>query len=276
MTLTVTDDDGATASINHDLTINPSQPPVTDTTPPIIQNVVITPNPVAVNSQPVLKATIDDSTTGNSKIVTVQYSTDGNNWVTISIPGGTPTVQAQATLPGYTTADIISIYVRATDSAGNTATSEPVLLAVYDPNGAFLTAGGWFTSPAGAYKANPASTGKVNLGLNSKYKSGSQAPTGETEVKFKEAGMNFKATAYDWMVISGAKATYQGSGTINGAGSYGFLVSALSGDVSKGGDKVRVKIWEKGTSRIIYDNGMGADTADPTTSLGGGSIKLHK
>ena len=42
-------------------------------------------------------------------------------------------------------------------------------------------------------------------------------------------------------------------------------------------DKFRIKIWDKATGDIVYDNLAGAaDTADPTTVIGGGSIVIHK
>ena len=90
--------------------------------------------------------------------------------------------------------------------------------------------------------------------------------------------MNFKSTAYDWLVIAGTKAQYKGSGTINGSGDYGFMLTAIDGDLkSKGSpDTFRIKIWDKTTGATIYDNLMSApDTADPTTTLGGGSIQIH-
>ena len=41
---------------------------------------------------------------------------------------------------------------------------------VCDPNGSFVTGGGWIHSPAGAYTANPSRTGQANFGFVSKYK----------------------------------------------------------------------------------------------------------
>jgi hypothetical protein len=43
--------------------------------------------------------------------------------------------------------EIVNILVRTTDAAGNNALSDPLLIAIYDPNGAFVTAGGWILSP---------------------------------------------------------------------------------------------------------------------------------
>src|SRR5437868_6808474 len=87
-------------------------------------------------------------------------------------------------------------------------------------------------------------------------------------------------TAHAWLVVSGAKARYRGTGTVNGAGSYGFELTAWDGQLPGGGgtDRFRIKIWlgNQGNG-VVYDNMMGAaDGADPTTALGGGSIVIHK
>jgi len=249
-----------------------------DSAAPTIQNILASPNPAAINTVVILTATVDDAGTGNSAIGSVLYSTDSSTWTPMTASDGAfdeAVEDVTATLPLYSVADILSITIKATDAYGNTAISEPTLLAIYDPNGAFITAGGWFTSPAGAYKAAPAITRKANMGLNSKYKKGTSIPTGETEFHLKEADLKFKSTSYDWMVINGAKATYRGSGTVNGAGNYGFLVSAIAGEISGGEDLIRFKIWDKATNTVIYDNGSGSDSSNPVTPFGGGNIKIH-
>ena len=73
---------------------------------------------------------------------------------------------------------------------------------------------------------------------------------------------------------------YKGTGTINGAGNYGFMISAIDEDLtpSTDVDLFRIKIWDKDDGdAIVYDNLMGADDdADPETEIGGGQIKIHK
>ena len=69
-----------------------------------------------------------------------------------------------------------------------------------------------------------------------------------------------------------------GVGEINGTGSYGFLITAIDGQINGGGgvDKLRVKIWERASGRIVYDNQLGAtDDANPTTRIQGGAIVIH-
>ncbi len=134
---------------------------------------------------------------------------------------------------------------------------------------------------AGSYPFNPSLSGKANFGFVSKYKNGQSVPTGDTEFQFHVAGFNFKSTVYDWLVIAGPKAQYKGTGTVNGAGNYGFLLTATDGQVNGGGgvDKFRIKIWDKATSTVVFDNVLGGsediDAANPQ-AIGGGSIVIHK
>ena len=152
------------------------------------------------------------------------------------------------------------------------------MVVIYDPNGGYVTGGGWLNSPAGAYAANPSLSGKASFGFVSRYAKGATIPTGETEFQFQVANFNFHSSNYDWLVISGARAQYKGTGTVNNTGNYSFILTAIDGQINGGGgvDKFRIKIWDKATSTVVYDNQLGAsESADPTTAIGGGSIVIH-
>jgi len=135
-----------------------------------------------------------------------------------------------------------------------------------------VTGGGWINSPAGAYTQSPSLAGKATFGFVSKYKKGQSTPDGDTEFQFQAAGFNFKSTSYEWLVIAGSKAQFKGSGTINGSGDYFFMLTAVDGSP----DTFRMKVWDKVTLNVIYDNQiLSSDSVDPTTTLGGGSIQIH-
>jgi Big-like domain-containing protein len=179
--------------------------------------------------------------------------------------------------------DIVATYGGSTVHAGST--SDTVFIVFYDANAGFVTGGGWIMSPPGACQLSVycvGATGKANFGFVSKYQKGATVPTGNTEFQFQAGDLNFKSTSYDWLVVSGSgasKAQYKGSGTINGSGDYGFMLTATDGDNMnpKQPDKFRIKIWNKTTGLPVYDNQpTGADNADPSTVLGGGSIVIHK
>ncbi|HEY0867458.1 MAG TPA: PKD domain-containing protein, partial [Fimbriimonas sp.] len=177
-----------------------------------------------------------------------------------------------------------SLSVRDKDGAAGTASvldgpdQLPAFVVVYDPNGGFVTGGGWIPSPAGAMPAYPLAAGKASFGFVSKYQKGATVPTGNTEFQFKAGDLNFKSSSYEWLVVAGAKAQFKGAGTINGGGNYGFLLTAIDGQLNGGGglDKFRIKIWDRSTGATVYDNNIGAaDSADPSTAIGGGSIVIH-
>ena len=166
--------------------------------------------------------------------------------------------------------------------AGSNCSKSIAYMTIYDPNGNFITGGGWIVSPAGALLSNTTISGKANFGFNAKYQKGNNKVDGNTEFQFQAGDFNFKSNSLDegTLVISGAKATYRGVGTVNGSGNYGFMVSAVDGDMNGGGgyDKFRIKIWDRSNgNKTVYDNNMGSDeNGVPTTALGGGSIVIHE
>ena len=90
-------------------------------------------------------------------------------------------------------------------------------------------------------------------------------PDGNTEFQNKAGDLNFKSTSYDWLVVAGMKTQFKGVGTINGAGTYGFMLTATDGS----SDVFRIKIWDVLTDAVFYDNGS-------QQPLGGGGIVIHK
>jgi len=170
---------------------------------------------------------------------------------------------------------VYTIKVKVQDDDGAFSNVRDVMVVVYDPSAGFVTGGGWINSLAGAYAADPSLTGKANFGFVSKYKKGATVPEGQTEFQLHFASFNFQSTSYQWLVVSanGTKAQYKGNGTVNGNGSYGFLLTAYDEP-----DKFRIKIWNTATSVIVYDNRAGTsediDAADPQ-AIAGGSIVIH-
>lgn len=176
----------------------------------------------------------------------------------------------------------VGVYQIVAEAMYGCGTSSAVYLPVYDPNGGFVTGGGWIQSPEGAYVASPSASGKANFGFVAKYKKGSNQVEGNTEFQFTAGNLNFKSASHNagTLVIAGPQAIYKGVGTINSAGNYGFMVSAVDGVVNGGGgtDKFRIKIWDiSNGDAIVYDNQLGAnENALATTALGGGSIVIHE
>ncbi|MEO8194934.1 MAG: MBG domain-containing protein, partial [Gemmatimonadales bacterium] len=266
------------SSPNYNITFVPGNLTIVDGTKPVVSLTNATPNPVAINLPITITANVSDAATGNSNITSACYRIDGGTCVPMTGAFGSPTVNVTGTIPASNIADVFEVCVYGTDAGGNTNDKmDCVLIARYDPSAGFVTGGGWINSPTGAYYANPSLVGKANFGFVAKYKKGQQAPEGNTEFQFQTAGLNFKATLYDWLVIAGTKAQYKGVGTVNGTAGYGFMLTAIDGDDgAKKPDTFRMKIWLVSTGAIVYDNQLGAsDTGDPSTILSGGTIVIH-
>jgi hypothetical protein len=163
-------------------------------------------------------------------------------------------------------------------------------VVIYDASHGFVTGGGWIESPPSAYTPNNSAdslvTGKAHFGFKLKYKKGQSVPDGSTNFRFAGGNLEFNATSYDWMIISGARARYKGEGTVNGGTDlYKFQVTALDAGISGDGitqDGFRIKVWQEdanGVETVLYDNGLGADDSTGsggTTPIGGGSITIHQ
>lgn len=219
-----------------------------------------------------LTSTFTDPGTGDTHTCTFAWGDSNTDGPTASGVGTCNESHA------FTAAGVYNISVTVTDDDGGSDT-QTVMVVVYDPTAGFVTGGGWINSPAGAFTANESLTGKANFGFVSKYEKGKTVPSGNTEFQFKAAGLNFKGTSMEWLVISGAKAQYKGAGTINGDGDFRFMLTAIDGQVNGGGgaDKFRIRIWDNVGGGLVYDNQLSApDSEDPTTLLGGGSIVVHK
>ena len=131
-------------------------PPPEDDQGPITSDVMADTNPASVNALITLTAKVDDTNTGGSNIASAEYRLgDNTGWVLMDAQDGafdTPTEDVEATLNAPSTPGIYDLCVRGTDELGNIGPEDCIYLVVYDPNAGFVTGGGWFESPAGAYK----------------------------------------------------------------------------------------------------------------------------
>jgi probable HAF family extracellular repeat protein len=238
---------------------------------PRLTGIMISSDPFAVGTAVQMSASFSDANLKDTHTAMI-------NWGDGTSAAGVVTSGTVTGARGYTAAGVYTVTVTVKDTYQGTGTSKHEYVVVYDPNGGFVTGGGWIMSPAGAYAADASLAGKATFGFVSKYQKGATTPTGNTEFQFHAGNLNFRSTAYEWLVISGPKAQYKGTGTINGSGSYGFILTANDGQVSGGGgvDKFRIKITNRTTGQVVYDNQMGSnDDAGATTQLGGGSIVIH-
>lgn len=240
-------------------------------TPPAIGTITVPQTPIAVKTAASLSAIFADPDPNDPHTATWQWG-DGTS---------TDGVVGQNTVSGnhaYAQAGLYTVQLTVTDGCGVQAETTYQYIVVYDPNGGFVTGGGWISSPAGAYAKDAAFTGKPSINFASKYLPGCSVPSGNNDFQLKPS-LKFSGTGYEWLVISGAKAVARGTGTINGTGIYGFLLASVDGRLegSKKADRFRIKIWDKISEALFYDNQPGAaDDADPATVVGGGSLVVHR
>ena len=232
-------------------------------------------NPLQVNTVVNVSAGFTDAGILDTHTALWDWDDGGTSAGTVNETNGSGTVSGHHT---FTTPGIYTLSLTIQDNDGATAQTQFRSVVVYDPAGGFVTGGGWINSPAGAWLNNPALVGKANFGFSAKYKKGANVPDGQ--FNFQVASLNFHSTGYDWLVVAGAKAKFKGTGKINGSGNYGFMLTAIDGQLNGGGgaDKFRIKIWDKNNGgAVVYDNQVAApDDAVPSMTLGGGSIVIHK
>jgi hypothetical protein len=269
--LTVADGKGGTSADDVTVTVHNAPPAITAVTGPTA--------PLPVGTAAGMGVTFTDPGRSDTHACTFAWG-DGQPSTTVAAAAATGGGTCQATHP-YAEAGVHTLGVTVVDDDGGRAGAAYEFVVVYDPSAGFVTGGGWIASPAGACKLGAdcqAATGRADFGFVSRYRAGAAVPTGQTQFQFRAGTLTFHSGAYEWLVVAGARAQLKGTGTVNGGGTYGFLLTAVDGQVAGGGgmDRFRIKIWDKATGAIVYDNQMGAnDGADTTTTLGGGSITIH-
>ncbi|HSP14203.1 MAG TPA: DNA/RNA non-specific endonuclease [Thermoanaerobaculia bacterium] len=160
-------------------------------------------------------------------------------------------------------AGVYGVIIVVADDDGGIATANFDYIIVTDANAGSITGGGFVNG----------SSGKTSFGFNSAYQKGPK-PEGNVEVQVQKNNFNFHGDSMDWLVVAGSRAQIGGTGTVNGSGNYGYVLTAVDSDA----DQFRIRIWDKTTGATVYDNVPGApddiDAANPQP-IGGGSIVIH-
>ncbi len=247
---------------------------------PQVRSVVGPTNPVPVGTP--VTVTASCAALGGSAAATIIF-----DWSDGTVTEVTPAVDGFASATHwYAASSVYAVHVRLTDRYGQASEASFEYVVIYDPNGGFVTGGGWINSPPGAFypvlQEFAGVTGKATFGFVAKYLKGANVPSGNTEFQFKAGNFNFRSTAYQWLIVAGARAQYKGWGTINGEGDYAFMLTAIDGALLGGDavDRFRIKIWDQASGIVIYDNqaatGDTAGLTTPGTVLGGGNIVIHR
>ncbi|SIT81180.1 MBG domain-containing protein [Pontibacter indicus] len=240
--------------------------------------------PVALNTtSAVLSATV---TAGTAYISGVPVTFTVTNEAGAIVHTNTTETGASGVATGEVPSSVLKLGVyKVAVTAGEGCSSSEAYIPVFDASGSFVTGGGWIESPKGAMPLDPDAIGKANFGFVSKYKKGSSQVDGNTEFQFSAGNVNFKSTMHESgsLVIAGGKATYRGTGTVNGQTGFKFTIVAIDGDTkgTPNADRFRIKILDS-KNQVVYDNQIGkAENGDDATILGnsgtgGGSIVIHE
>jgi len=264
LTLTATDGINAPVSANGTLTVANVAPAISLTSP-ASGTIYKIGTPVSV------VASVSDP--GTNDVLTCSFTWDGGGPNSTSIAGGGVCSQTNT----FTSAGIFTSTVNVADDDGGVGTPVTFVIVVYDP--AFKANGGVDTlSPPGSFAAVPALTGKAPLNVDANYLKDEVTLRGRVHFNFNNNGVKFslESTALEYFVAAGSKGQVRGTATINQAGSFGFLLTVVDGQLPGGGgvDRVRLKVWDPSAGNaVVYDNVPGApddiDTANPQPIVGG-------
>ncbi|MFI1990724.1 family 43 glycosylhydrolase [Actinoplanes sp. NPDC020271] len=129
-----------------------------------------------------------------------------------------------------------SVTVRDDDEAASTVTVARVV--TYVPGSGQVAGNGTLTAPAGCLDGIRAG-GTVEFAFTT---------NSSTWIHFAAGDLDFRSTSRSAPLILGNTATYSGTGTINGDGSYRFLITAVDGT-----DRLAVRIWNARTGRTVLN-----------------------
>jgi uncharacterized repeat protein (TIGR01451 family) len=215
-------------------------------------------DPLKVSTSTTATASFTDLDSGDVHTATWNWgdgtpSTTGT--VTEPVGAGPGSVSGSHT---YTTAGLYTVTLTVSDNGGLAGSSVFKSVAVYNPTST-ISGNGQINSPAGSYPANSLLAGTATFSsISVKYLTGATTPSGTTSFSYTPANLTFSASTFKWLITTGGKAWYKGTGmvTINGSSQpCSFLVAALDGP-NLTADKFRIKIWT--ASGVIYDDQMGA------------------
>ena len=173
----------------------------------------------------------------------------------------------------YTSAGLYTVRVTVSDEDGGT--SAPAVfryVVVYDPAGGSTTGNGFYTVPGQGNR-------KTHFTFDASFPGGGTVPNGAVRLWIPGGEMNFEGTAIEMLVVSGNRAQFWGTGTLNGAPAR-FRITAEAGQAGGGrrgaADAIRIELWDASGTTVLYDTQPGAAQDAPvTTAIDGGNIRIR-
>jgi hypothetical protein len=264
--LSVRDDGGQTGSASARVSVANSTPTVS--------SLSFAPQVVAVGGVVYGTAVFQDTATLDTHSVSWTWG-DGTSGQSSSIweSGGSGTAYASHT---YLHAGLYSISAVAGDEDGAAGSASYSAEVVFDPAAGSVSGSGTFTSPPGAYAANPSASGKASFSLDAAYKSGASKPSGSVIVSSQAIGFRLQSSSLDWLVVDGDKYEFRGSASVNGATGYAFSVSGVAFAGNAGSDTLRLRVWNAANGSLVYDNQPSGGPYDyGTQAISSGNVSIH-
>jgi hypothetical protein len=267
VTITATDNRGGSSTITFPLTVNNLLPIINS------GGVVVSATTLGVNVPLNASASFKDGGILDTHTARWNWGDGSTSAGTVVEVAGSGSVADSHT---YTASGSYVVTLNVTDKDGGLVQASSRAITVGNAQSA--KGKGRIASPAGAYSANATLTGNADFEFASAFGKNSSLPSGKVNLRLSAVKFDFLSTTQDALVVQGTTARISGTGTVNGAGRYGFLIVATDGGAAPNTDSFRIKIWDVNNGNtVVYDNQKGQpDSANAGTSVTGDSITILK
>ena len=248
----------------------------------------------------VLSAPSSTLSLGDAASLRVAYSDRGTtdtHVTSINWGDGTTTTELAAdgiTSASYTYAASGTYTIIVTVSDDDGASSEVVFsgIQVAGPSGGSdddsnppastkgsIIGGGRIESPPGAHVAQPTQMGWGAFSVVARVTGNGRLPDGSFTFELEGGRFDFASQRFTSLVVDGDHARLTGRGTLNGASGYAFRLTVRDAGnerQTQRTDAVRIRVWEVGSGRVVYDNEIGSSPSAPAlVPIAAGSITVQ-
>jgi hypothetical protein len=236
----------------------------TDHVPPQILSFDGPEEPLAYTTPVTIQASFQDPDQTTGHAVTLEWGDGTTTYPTPAYDDGVGTISGTHQ---YSDPGVYTITLTIADNTGLTATEVFEYAVMYDPAG---------TRIQGTVQA-ATETSSIHLSINVSRHPRSGALQGPVRANWDDTGFatGFEATDISQLLIFGDWGIVTGTGTIDGTGTYDFLVSVLDRSEQDGAiDAFRLRVWDD--DEILFDTQHGdPDLAVPTTIPDSGDLKIR-
>jgi probable HAF family extracellular repeat protein len=180
----------------------------------------------------------------------------------------------------YAAPGIYTVSAKVGDRSGKGPTVTRTVVA-YDPAPGALAGSGWFVSPHGARKTADRQMGTAAFSFVLPSGPSTTAGKAAPRLNFSAAGLSLRSDSVRLVARQGARAEFEGSGTLNGTGNYLFSVKMTSGAGAGAGvgepGRFGLKIWhvDPATRAVVVDYDNRDDASQGLGSPFRGKVLIH-